>query len=247
MSKQLDEHVQDTFRFIFWTAAFVLAGFSAFAAVTALQGDENGSSAAIVLGAAAILVFALTKPTAWLAGRVITSLTVLVRRVNALIPWHLIPLPRVRLPEWATRGAAKIPMVLPLDEPALLAVIFASRDNRWGKPENPWLPAEMLAESHMRAHGFPDARLSEPRGSEGADVVAETAVARVATRTEPVDTPMVRRLGDTHPELPVHLFYSTSGFTRIAVVTANKIGVALLHIDNEGTISPVNKAPRRPV
>jgi hypothetical protein len=234
--------VQKLLRIILNAVSGFCALLGAYATVTAFQGDDSASAAAVFFGILAIVAFALRKPVSWLAGKALGVITPPLRRMTAAVPrpgWES-RLPRQRWPRRATGMLPAIIAASRMDEIGLLPVVFSPED-----PAAEWAAEEEIAEQHMRAHGFPDAWLTGPRLADGVDVVAKTAVARVTTQQQPVSVPMVRRLRDTLPDLASHLFYSTSGYTKITVATADKIGVSLFHINGHDVVEPVNAAARR--
>ncbi|MEV4351079.1 restriction endonuclease [Actinoplanes sp. NPDC049596] len=208
---------------------------SVYATVTALQGDDSAPAAAVFFGIVAVAAFALRRPVSWLADRAAGVITPPLRRAVAAIPRPRFPAgrqpPGILLAIIGTTRA---------DDLGLFPAVYGADD-----PPPQWTAEEEAAERHMRAHGFPDAQLTDRRRDDGVDIVAKTAVARVTTQEKPVSVPMVRRLRDTLPDLASHLFYSTTGYTKITVATADKIGVSLFLITRHGTVEPLNAGAQR--
>ncbi|WP_436528785.1 restriction endonuclease [Actinoplanes sp. HUAS TT8] len=109
-------------------------------------------------------------------------------------------------------------------------------------PPADWREAERMAQRHMRNHGFPDARLTGDGADGGIDVIARAAVAQVKMQAKPVGPQVVRQLRGAKPQLDRHLFYSTSGYTKSALATADEIGVSLFVINQRGVIEPINRS-----
>lgn len=235
-------YLREVLRLLLGVMGVFFAVLSVYAVVTAVRGDDDGITAAVIFAIAAVVAFALPKPLAWLAGKVIGVLAPPLRKAIAAIPR---PARTITLPRFgpARRAGGMLPAILAAstgDGIGLMSIVSEPDD-----PAADWTPAERTAEQHMRAHGLPDAELTEPRFGEGVDIVAATAVARVTTQEQPVSTPMVRRLRDTRPDLPSHLFYATAGYTKIAVETADKIGVRLFRVSGPGEVEPINASARR--
>ncbi|GAA4947559.1 hypothetical protein [Actinoplanes utahensis] len=235
-------YLKQFLRLVLGAMGTFFALLSVYAVVTAVQGDDSGATAAVFFGIAAVVAFALPTPVSWLAGKVVGVIAPPLRRALAAVPR---PRWKIRSPRFGSvrRAGGVLPAILAAstgDGIGLLSIVSGPDD-----PPADWTPGEMAAEQHMRAHGFPDARLTEPRFDEGVDIVAETAVARVTTQEQQVSVPMVRRLRDTLPDLASHLFYSTAGYTKITVATADKIGVSLFLIDAHRAVVPVNTHARR--
>ncbi|WP_249645573.1 restriction endonuclease [Nocardia sputi] len=103
--------------------------------------------------------------------------------------------------------------------------------------------AENSAAQHMRALGFPDAKVT-PRGADGGiDVTSSRAIAQVKWHISPTGRPDVQKLYGArgrrhHLEM---LFFSASGYTAQAVECANELKVALFTIDQNNGLIPRNK------
>ncbi len=107
-----------------------------------------------------------------------------------------------------------------------------------------WRTVEEIAREHMRAIGFPDARLTGGGRDSGIDVTAASGVAQVKMLALPVGGPAVQQLRGARPLAAHHLFYATSGYTRAATETAAEIGVCLFTVGRDGTVTAVNAAAR---
>lgn len=106
--------------------------------------------------------------------------------------------------------------------------------------------AEDVALWHMSGQlGFFGARLTGGMSDRGVDVEHPAAVAQVKMQANPVGSPQIRQLRGTRPHLRNHVFYSTSGFTRAAVVEAAETGVALFTLDNDATVRPHGSHAKR--
>ncbi|BBH67719.1 hypothetical protein ACTI_44040 [Actinoplanes sp. OR16] len=107
-----------------------------------------------------------------------------------------------------------------------------------------WKAAEEIAAAHMRATGFPDARLTGAGRDGGIDVASSLAVAQVKMLAQPVGAPAVQQLRGARLNMTCYLFYSTSGYTSAAQAMADELGVCLFGIDRTGAVEPVNAAAR---
>ncbi|GAA1645935.1 hypothetical protein [Actinoplanes couchii] len=249
----------------FSSLIFLYALFDAF------QGDDSAPAAAGFFGIVAAVSIALTALFHWLTGRADAASARSARKTSARSARETSARPvrktsggparkveasagspsgwmgRIPRPRWGHRTAGLVSGVVAvstMDGAGLLGVVTGLGDDD-DERSTDWLAEELLAERHMRALGFPDARLTEPRQGDRADIVAEAAVARVTTQAEPVATPIVRRLHATSPELAAHVLYATAGFTPIGTATADKIGVSLFHITRNGTVEPANESARQ--
>ncbi|MEV0297075.1 restriction endonuclease [Nocardia sp. NPDC050710] len=103
--------------------------------------------------------------------------------------------------------------------------------------------AENAAAQHMRALGFPDAKVT-PRGADGGiDVTSSRALAQVKWHTTPTGRPDIQKIYGArgrrhHLEM---LFFSATGYTTQAVAYANEVEVALFTIDQNNGLTPRNK------
>jgi hypothetical protein len=101
-----------------------------------------------------------------------------------------------------------------------------------------WQHAEHLACGHMIELGFADAEVT-PAGSDGGvDVRASGGIAQVKHFTSaPVGAPAVQQLVGAATRTVHGLFYALAGFTKAAVLLAEKHNVALFQYDLRGEIA----------
>lgn len=102
-----------------------------------------------------------------------------------------------------------------------------------------WKVAEEVALDHMKVLGFHDSRLTGGGRDKGVDIVHAQAAAQVKMQGVPVSAPLVQQLRGARPELPHHLFFSTSGYTAAAEQEAASSGVGLFRISSMGAVTPV--------
>lgn len=102
--------------------------------------------------------------------------------------------------------------------------------------------AEELAAAHMRELGFGDARRTGAGTDRGIDVTAADAVAQVKHLSSPVGSPDIQRFRGAAHLIQNALFYSSSGYTRAAQLTADELGVALFRFDSANYVESVNYA-----
>jgi hypothetical protein len=103
-----------------------------------------------------------------------------------------------------------------------------------------WSVAESLAAAHMRALGFPDARVTSAGADRGIDVVATDGVAQVKYLSRPVGGPDIQRLRGAAFGVEAVLFYANTGYTTAALQAANESGIALFTYDEAGTVLATN-------
>ncbi|WAC50470.1 restriction endonuclease [Frigoribacterium sp. SL97] len=103
-----------------------------------------------------------------------------------------------------------------------------------------WQMAEELAQGHMQALGFTDARRAPNGPDGGVDVVAATAAAQVKHLSVPVGAPLVQQLRGAAHRLEHAIFYSKSGYTAAAVRFAREHRVALFAYDDAGDVTAMN-------
>lgn len=102
-----------------------------------------------------------------------------------------------------------------------------------------WQSAEDVALWHMSGPlAFFGAKLTGGVTDRGIDVEHPKAVAQVKMQANPVGSPQIRQLRGTRPNLPHHIFYSTSGYTRAAITEAAETALALFTIDEGGAVHP---------
>lgn len=101
--------------------------------------------------------------------------------------------------------------------------------------------AEELVVGHMALCGFADVRRAD-----GGDVLASSAnananaIARVSDSATPVDEPMVQLFRGAAYGVEHVRFYSASGFTARAVISASRAGVELFVWDEQLMVTPVS-------
>ncbi|WIB65443.1 restriction endonuclease [Curtobacterium sp. MCBD17_040] len=108
-----------------------------------------------------------------------------------------------------------------------------------------WQMAEELAEAHMRALGFTDARRTGSGADGGIDVRAELAVAQVKHLVQPVGSPDIQRLRGAAHSVANAIFYSSSGYSSAALKVAADADVALFLFTSAGDVTPVNLPAQR--
>lgn len=112
-----------------------------------------------------------------------------------------------------------------------------------------WQDAEHHAAAWMRYLGYTDAAVTPPGPDGGLDVVAERAIAQVKAEGHLTGAQVVRQLagltvGGTHRRKDI-VFFSTFGYSRDAVATAEEIGVALFRFADRGEAVPESSAAKR--
>lgn len=112
-----------------------------------------------------------------------------------------------------------------------------------------WQEAERHAAAWMRYLGYPDAAVTPPGPDGGLDVVAEHAIAQVKAEGHLTGSAVVRQLagitvGGTH-QGKTTVFFSTFGYSRDAVATAEEIGVALFRFGEDGDAVAESSAAAR--
>lgn len=111
-----------------------------------------------------------------------------------------------------------------------------------GRIDN-WQDAEEVAAAHMRGVlGYEDARITGAGTDNGIDVTSLFAVAQVKHLTAPVGQPDVQRLVGANETAKTMLFYSSSGYSKIAIEYAERSGVALFRFVPPGSPVPVSTA-----
>ncbi|MCX2966282.1 restriction endonuclease [Gordonia aquimaris] len=119
-----------------------------------------------------------------------------------------------------------------------------------GKKSNYLTPedAEYLAAGIMQKKlGFRDAKVTELSGDGGVDVVSKHAVAQVKHWNSQIGRPELQQLygargADRKKKL---LFFSSGGYSPLAVEYANEHDIALYRFGDDSTWWPMNKAARK--
>lgn len=112
-----------------------------------------------------------------------------------------------------------------------------------------WQEAERHAAAWMRYLGYTDAAVTPPGPDGGLDVVAEHAIAQVKAEGHLTGSAVVRQLagltvGGSHRGKAT-VFFSTFGYSRDAVATAEEIGVALFRFGEDGEAVAESSAAAR--
>lgn len=103
-----------------------------------------------------------------------------------------------------------------------------------------WRLAEDAAAAFVRSLGFREATATPVGADAGLDVVGSGVAAQVKTQLPPVGRPAVQRLRGAALDVPVRLFFSTSGYTTAAIDYADEAGVALFNLDGNLSAFAVN-------
>lgn len=112
-----------------------------------------------------------------------------------------------------------------------------------------WQQAEKHAARWMHYLGYDDAEVTPTGPDGGIDVVAGKAIAQVKAEGYQTGSRVVRELAGltvrgTHRKKDL-LFFSSFGYTRDAVTTAEELGVALFRFADKGTAVAVSSAAKR--
>lgn len=106
--------------------------------------------------------------------------------------------------------------------------------------------AEEAARLHLMSLGHTDAKVTADGPDGGVDVRTATAVAQVKLQGSPVGAPIVQQIfGVAKSEGKEAACYALDGYTREAVLFANRTGTALFKFDYEGDAEPVNEIASR--
>ncbi|MEX5261504.1 restriction endonuclease [Kocuria sp. CPCC 205263] len=99
-----------------------------------------------------------------------------------------------------------------------------------------WQEAEASAQQWMRTHGYPDARLTSPGPDGGVDIFSSTAIAQVKHHKQPIGPGPIRELVDLTLYSKYRgwgaVFFSTSGYTALALECGQEWGVPLFQRDH---------------
>lgn len=104
-----------------------------------------------------------------------------------------------------------------------------------------WRSAEEIAEQHLKYIGFANVRLSPPGNDHGVDVIGNDVAAQVKMTALPVGRPVLQQLIGATVNYTHRACYSTSGYTKDAIIYAELHSVALFSIEASGEITPCNQ------
>lgn len=104
-----------------------------------------------------------------------------------------------------------------------------------------WKSAEEIAEQHLKYIGFANVRLSPPGNDHGVDVIGRDVAAQVKMTALPVGRPVLQQLIGATVVYTDRACYSTSGYTKDALLYAELHSVALFSIEASGEITPRNQ------
>ena len=106
--------------------------------------------------------------------------------------------------------------------------------------------AELHIEEWMVHWGFHDAEATPIGPDGGFDVKSSRAAAQVKFRGQPTPLDQINSFhGACDSEYEFEIFVSKSGFTKPALDAANRFGMALFQLDDDGTPRPANGPARR--
>ncbi len=106
--------------------------------------------------------------------------------------------------------------------------------------------AELHIEEWMVHWGFHDAEATPIGPDGGFDVKSSRAAAQVKFRGQPTPLDQINSFhGACDRRYEFEIFVSKAGFTKPALEAANKYGMALFQLDDDGTPKPINSPARR--
>ncbi|OIH83204.1 hypothetical protein BLJ79_16585 [Arthrobacter sp. UCD-GKA] len=168
--------------------------------------------------------------------------------------WLNLPLERLKAQkedaEWRA-GAAKRKVAAAKREAARKVKVEADQQAyaEWCRKNKPkqlhitdWDKAERNAEMWMRFMGFVDARQTGAGADGGIDVVATGAAAQVKREGYDIGRPALQGFKGAAWEYEVHLFFSSSGYTKQAVDFANSVKMELYVVGPYGEVTGGNQA-----
>jgi hypothetical protein len=113
-------------------------------------------------------------------------------------------------------------------------------------PIHSWREAEAVACSWLREMGHRDAALTRTGTDAGVDIRGKKVVAQVKWQGAPTGRPTVQQLaGAAAHERKSGAFFSRAGYTREAVVWAERHGLALFSIDDVGGVRASTTSAKR--